>query len=386
MAFKDILLTLTSYPDPTPARCRGCGFIAATLRRAPYRSRLRGACSGSRPFPFRLDCQHSRHHRGRSRKEPQEREGHARRIRRSRRQGWRFCTRPNWKNARPSSPGPPGRVCAASRSHHRAGAGKLRSMVRGSPHLRIGPADPRLARKASRTPVRTGNRRRRLGFQPRRGPRGFRRACRCSKRPGRCASSPSSTKRIWIPSIPPKNWPRTWRATASMWCWTRSTPTAEPIGEVLEAYTAFASGRRSRDGRLWPRAMARIHPRRRDQEPAVQAAAADPVFALTADRFHARRDDQMAQNTSRDDSRPQLKVPPGQPRHRTRKRRGDLAAFEARLRPEVFRGFSRVELRRNSKLLLATLLITDDDALVGPDEFGLSEPAFRRFAEPAGSS
>ena len=55
------------------------------------------------------------------------------------------------------------------------------------------------------------------------------------------------------------------------------------IGEVLEAYTAFASGRRSRDGRLWARAMARIHPRRRHQEPAVQAAAADPVFALTAD-------------------------------------------------------------------------------------------------------
>ncbi len=55
------------------------------------------------------------------------------------------------------------------------------------------------------------------------------------------------------------------------------------------------------------------------------------------------------------------------------------------LRPEVFRGFSRVELGRNAKLLLATLLITEDDNLVGPDEIGLSEPAFRRFAEPAGS-
>jgi thymidine phosphorylase len=54
------------------------------------------------------------------------------------------------------------------------------------------------------------------------------------------------------------------------------------------------------------------------------------------------------------------------------------------LRPEVFRGFSRVELRRNSKVLLATLIITDDDALVGPGDIGLSEPAFRRFAEPAG--
>ena len=49
----------------------------------------------------------------------------------------------------------------------------------------------------------------------------------------------------------------------------------------------------------------------------------------------------------------------------------------------MFRGFSRVELRRNSKVLLATLLLTDD-GLVGADEIGLAEPAFRRFAEPAG--
>ncbi|MGP8121188.1 MAG: thymidine phosphorylase family protein [Xanthobacteraceae bacterium] len=55
------------------------------------------------------------------------------------------------------------------------------------------------------------------------------------------------------------------------------------------------------------------------------------------------------------------------------------------LRPEIFRGFSRVEIRRDSKVLLATLLITDDDQLVGPDQLGLSEPAFRRFGEPAGS-
>ena len=55
------------------------------------------------------------------------------------------------------------------------------------------------------------------------------------------------------------------------------------------------------------------------------------------------------------------------------------------LRPEIFRGFSRVELRRNGKVMLATLIITDDDALVGPDDLGLSEPAFRRFAEPVGS-
>ena len=55
------------------------------------------------------------------------------------------------------------------------------------------------------------------------------------------------------------------------------------------------------------------------------------------------------------------------------------------LRPEVFRGFSRVELANGARSMLATLLITDDDTLVGSEELGLAEPAFRRFAYPAGS-
>lgn len=55
------------------------------------------------------------------------------------------------------------------------------------------------------------------------------------------------------------------------------------------------------------------------------------------------------------------------------------------LRAEIFRGFSRVELRHDSKVMLATLLITDDDTLVGPGDIGFAEPALRRFAEPAGS-
>jgi thymidine phosphorylase len=56
------------------------------------------------------------------------------------------------------------------------------------------------------------------------------------------------------------------------------------------------------------------------------------------------------------------------------------------LRPEVFRGFSRVALRLGVKVLLATLIITDDDSLVGPNELGLAEPAYHRFAEPVGAS
>ncbi|MGZ3408774.1 MAG: thymidine phosphorylase family protein [Xanthobacteraceae bacterium] len=55
------------------------------------------------------------------------------------------------------------------------------------------------------------------------------------------------------------------------------------------------------------------------------------------------------------------------------------------LRPEIFRGFSRVELKCNSRVLLATLLLTDDDAQVGPDELGVAEPAFHRLAEPVGT-
>jgi thymidine phosphorylase len=51
------------------------------------------------------------------------------------------------------------------------------------------------------------------------------------------------------------------------------------------------------------------------------------------------------------------------------------------LRPEIYRGFSRVELRQDSKVRLATLLVTDDDGLVGADEIGLAQPAFNRFAK-----
>lgn len=62
-----------------------------------------------------------------------------------------------------------------------------------------------------------------------------------------------------------------------------------------------------------------------------------------------------------------------------------ISRYSSALRPDVFRGFSRVELRAGAKVLLATLLITDDHAMVDSDEIGLSEPAFRRFGQPAGS-
>jgi hypothetical protein len=44
-----------------------------------------------------------------------------------------------------------------------------------------------------------------------------------------------------------------------------------------------------------------------------------------------------------------------------------------------------VELRNNGRMILATLIMTDDDRMVGIDEIGLAEPAFRRFEAPEGS-
>jgi len=42
-----------------------------------------------------------------------------------------------------------------------------------------------------------------------------------------------------------------------------------------------------------------------------------------------------------------------------------ISRHSSALRPEIFRGFSRVELQRGTKVLLATLLITDDEGPVG---------------------
>lgn len=55
------------------------------------------------------------------------------------------------------------------------------------------------------------------------------------------------------------------------------------------------------------------------------------------------------------------------------------------LRPERLTGLRKVEVRANGRTILATILIVDDPALVGPDEAGLAEPAFRRLGAPAGS-
>ena len=55
------------------------------------------------------------------------------------------------------------------------------------------------------------------------------------------------------------------------------------------------------------------------------------------------------------------------------------------LRPERLAGVRKVEVRAGGRTLMAGVVICDDPALVGPDEAGLTQPAFRRLGVPAGS-
>jgi thymidine phosphorylase len=86
-------------------------------------------------------------------------------------------------------------------------------------------------------------------------------------------------------------------------------------------------------------------------------------------------------------------IAPGRPQLKSRRVNLDtgrenvvvISRRSTALRPDLFRGFSRAELRSDPKTQLATLLFTDDDSLVGPDELSMAEPALRRFGQPAGS-
>ena len=78
MAFNDILVTLTSYPEPTPVSVgRGCGFGRRGSRCSYYGALLRSARSGARPLHFRLSGRPARDHCRRSRQEPKKRQGFA---------------------------------------------------------------------------------------------------------------------------------------------------------------------------------------------------------------------------------------------------------------------------------------------------------------------
>lgn len=63
-----------------------------------------------------------------------------------------------------------------------------------------------------------------------------------------------------------------------------------------------------------------------------------------------------------------------------------LASNCAALRPEAFQAFKRLEIRHDGRSIVASLDICHDHSMVGPDEIGLTEPAFRRMGLPEGST
>ncbi len=170
MAFKDILLTLTSYPDPTPASvAEDAVAIAATL--GAHLAAV--ACEVHVEVPGHFLSGTTANIPGIIAGETEKSRNSARAmlaafdaVRREIRHSARNPTR---KMLDLRGPGSAGRPRAASRPHHRAGAGRLRPVVRRSRDIRIGAAYPRSAREPARAPVRTRDRRRRLGFQPCRG-------------------------------------------------------------------------------------------------------------------------------------------------------------------------------------------------------------------------
>jgi thymidine phosphorylase len=62
-----------------------------------------------------------------------------------------------------------------------------------------------------------------------------------------------------------------------------------------------------------------------------------------------------------------------------------LATSCAALRPEAFQAFKRLEITHESRTIIASLDVTDDLSLVGPDQIGLTEPAFRRMGLAEGT-
>ena len=58
-----------------------------------------------------------------------------------------------------------------------------------------------------------------------------------------------------------------------------------------------------------------------------------------------------------------------------------ISSHFAGMRTEVFRAFSRARIRNGSTEILATLITSDDPAMIAPDEIGLAEPALRRFGK-----
>jgi len=62
-----------------------------------------------------------------------------------------------------------------------------------------------------------------------------------------------------------------------------------------------------------------------------------------------------------------------------------LSTHARAIRPELFRGFSRVVVRAGEASLIASLIMSSQPGQPGTDELGLAEPAFRRLGLPEGT-
>jgi thymidine phosphorylase len=62
-----------------------------------------------------------------------------------------------------------------------------------------------------------------------------------------------------------------------------------------------------------------------------------------------------------------------------------MPSASAAFRPEVFRGFSRVRIATEAHAIIASLITAEDRQMLGADELGLTEPAFRRLGCPEGT-
>ena len=62
-----------------------------------------------------------------------------------------------------------------------------------------------------------------------------------------------------------------------------------------------------------------------------------------------------------------------------------LSTHSHAIRPELFRGFSRVIVRAGDTSLIASLLMSSQAGQPGPDELGLTQPAFQRLGLPEGT-
>jgi len=63
-----------------------------------------------------------------------------------------------------------------------------------------------------------------------------------------------------------------------------------------------------------------------------------------------------------------------------------LASNCSALRPEAFQAFKRLEVQHDGRSIIASLDICRDLSVVGPDEIGLTEPAFRRMGLAEGDT